>query len=241
MSQKKQYGETINANQKKHTLDNPLRFIILGGQDGLVNALGIVLGVSSASTDTRIILAAVVAAACAESISMGAVAYTSALAHKDYYFSQRRRRAKQIQDNPKFEKENLALIYKRKGFIGDVLDQIIKTITANKNIWLDVIMAEELHLEKPNMRVILKSAYLVALATGIGHMTVALPFFFLNQRTALFCSLVLSVITLFAVGVYQAKTLDGIWWKSGLRLVIIGITAAAIGYIIATLLHASNL
>ena len=54
-----------------------LRDIILGGQDGLVNVLGVTLGVAAASADTPLILAGGLAATFAESFSMAAVAYTS--------------------------------------------------------------------------------------------------------------------------------------------------------------------
>ncbi len=57
-----------------------LRDIILGGQDGLVNVLGIVLGVAAASGNSRIVLVAGLAATFAESFSMAAVAYTSSIA-----------------------------------------------------------------------------------------------------------------------------------------------------------------
>ena len=40
-----------------------LRDIILGGQDGLVNVLGVTLGIAAASGDTRIVLAGGLAAA----------------------------------------------------------------------------------------------------------------------------------------------------------------------------------
>lgn len=56
-----------------------LRDIILGGQDGLVNVLGVTAGVAAASGDTRITIAAGLAATFAESFSMAAVAYTSAI------------------------------------------------------------------------------------------------------------------------------------------------------------------
>lgn len=61
-----------------------MRDVILGGQDGLVNVLGVVLGVAAASGETRIVLAAGLAAAFAESFSMAAVAYTSTVAERDY-------------------------------------------------------------------------------------------------------------------------------------------------------------
>jgi len=59
--------------------------IILGGQDGLVNVLGVILGVAAATVSSKIVIVAGLAATFAESISMAAVAYTSKLAEADYY------------------------------------------------------------------------------------------------------------------------------------------------------------
>ena len=58
------------------------RDLILGGQDGLVNVLGIILGLSVAATSEHTIIIAGLAAAFSEATSMGAVAYTSARADK---------------------------------------------------------------------------------------------------------------------------------------------------------------
>src|SRR5262244_1951520 len=72
------------------TSNNSLRDIILGGQDGLVNMLGIVLGVVAANGTTQVLIAAGLAAAITESISMGAVAYTSFGSDRDFYLAARR-------------------------------------------------------------------------------------------------------------------------------------------------------
>ncbi len=75
-----------------------LHDIILGGQDGLVNVLGIVLGVAAATASTRIVLISGLAATFAESISMGAVAYTSAKAAREYYLSVGKKAPKDYED-----------------------------------------------------------------------------------------------------------------------------------------------
>ncbi len=63
-----------------HRQASGLSDIILGGQDGLVNVLGVILGVAAATADPHIVIVAGLAATFAESVSMGAVAYTSTLA-----------------------------------------------------------------------------------------------------------------------------------------------------------------
>ncbi|MBS3168485.1 VIT1/CCC1 transporter family protein [Candidatus Woesearchaeota archaeon] len=69
-----------------HNHKNKVNFreYILGGQDGLVNVLGIVLGVASATLSTNMVLISGIVATVAESISMSAVAYTSSKAAKEY-------------------------------------------------------------------------------------------------------------------------------------------------------------
>ena len=58
------------------------------GKDGLVNVLGIILGISAASHDIRLIFVATFAALGAESISMAAVAYTSTNARRRLYLKE---------------------------------------------------------------------------------------------------------------------------------------------------------
>ncbi len=71
-----------------HSQAGILREIILGSQDGLVNVLGLLLGVATATNEIRIILLSGFAALFAESISMMAVAYTSSKAASDHYRSE---------------------------------------------------------------------------------------------------------------------------------------------------------
>jgi hypothetical protein len=79
---------------------------ILGSQDGLVNVLGIILGVSAATTDIRIIIVAALAALGAESISMGAVAYTSTVARARYYSKELKIEEKKIKNKLPSEKRD---------------------------------------------------------------------------------------------------------------------------------------
>src|SRR5258708_2479489 len=130
-------------------------------------------------------------------------------------------------------------IYEQKGFKGKVLEEIVETITADKKIWLDNLMNEELKLYPVDTKDVLKSSVIVTIATAIGHLIPLIPFFFIPNPSGLWWSIGLSAITLFAVGWYQAVTLVGSWWKSGLKLVAIGIGAAVIGFIIAKIFNVS--
>ncbi|HSX40157.1 MAG TPA: VIT1/CCC1 transporter family protein [Candidatus Saccharimonadales bacterium] len=223
-----------------HKRENPLRDVILGGQDGLVNALGIILGISAATGDVKILIATVLAATFAESLSMGAVAYTSALSQKDYYDSERAKEYKEVEEIPEMEKQEVREIYAKKGFSGAVLDEIVETTCKDKKVWVDFMMAEELHIAPVKTKEVLKSAVIVTIATMIGHFVPLLPFFFFVHGQGVIISVIISAVTLFVVGWYQAVTLIGSWWKSGVRMVLIGLGAAFVGFFIAKLFHAAG-
>src|SRR5437016_13625982 len=92
---------------ERHRKTNSLRDVILGGQDGLVNILGIILGVIAGRGSTALLLAAGFAAAITESISMGAVGYTSSAAERDYYRAEQAREEAEIDSIPEAERQEI--------------------------------------------------------------------------------------------------------------------------------------
>src|SRR3984893_5113124 len=90
---------------------NWLRDVILGGKDGLVNILGIVLGVIAGGGSRTVLLAAGFAAAITESISMGAVGYTSTMADRDYYTAALQRERAEISSLPDAERDAVRAMY----------------------------------------------------------------------------------------------------------------------------------
>ncbi|HUC13810.1 MAG TPA: VIT1/CCC1 transporter family protein [Acidimicrobiales bacterium] len=217
-----------------------LRDVILGGQDGLVNILGIVLGVMAGGGDRTVLLSAGFAAAITESISMGAVGYTSTVADRDYYAAQRAIEDESLTDDPEMEREEVRELYKSKGFSGPLLDQVVATITSNREKWLGTIMEEERHLEPVGTADIVRSSVVITLATLLGHLIPLAPFVFLARPTALVLAIVLSALVLFGVGAYSAITRVGTWWKQGPRMILIGLGAAGLGFVIGTLFHAGS-
>jgi VIT1/CCC1 family predicted Fe2+/Mn2+ transporter len=217
-----------------------LRDVILGGQDGLVNILGIILGVISGGGDRTVLLAAGFAAAITESISMGAVGFTSTTADRDFFEAQRAVEEAAVHDDTDLECHEVTELYRSKGFSGPLLDEVVATITANRDRWVDTILEEERHLQPVSNEDIMRSSGIITLATLIGHLVPLLPFVFLERSAALVLAVILSGVVLFGVGVYQALTRVGSWWKHGIRMVLIGLGAAALGFAIGHLFHASG-
>jgi len=209
---------------------NRLSDVILGGQDGLVNVLGVILGVAAASQDTRIVLAGGLAATFAESISMAAVAYTSKAAERDFYSSELAREKREIKEIPQMEEDEIREIYRRKGFHGKLLEKIVRVITSNEKVWLETMMSDELKLSPVEKKRPYSAALIVGFSAIIGSLVPLMPFFFLKVQEGIYTSMFVSAIVLFLVGVIKAKLTIGGWGRSGLEMAVIGIVSALAGY-----------
>src|SRR2546421_11643252 len=203
-----------------------LRDIILGGQDGLVNVLGLVLGVAAATAQLRIILAAALAATFSESIAMGGVMYTSLLAERDYYLAMLAKEQREVEEVPDVETEEVRQIFREKGLHGEVLERVVTEITSDKKVWVDVMMRDELHLAPVSGTGVVARALVTGFATLIGSLIPLVPFLFvplfgISVTAATIMAVPLCAILLFALGAHKALNLLCGWRIRGLPMAII--------------------
>lgn len=227
---------TKRFHHENHGLDagSTLREFILGAQDGLVNVLGIVLGVAVGTQNAGIVVLAGLAATFAESISMAAVAYTSSKAASDFYREQEKKELYEIQTVPQTEKKEIREIYAKKGFSGKLLEQVVETITSNKRVWLQTMMEEELHLSKEPHKPF-KQGVIVGVSAFVGSLIPLSAFFFvpsIPMTLAVWISLALSALLLFAMGAYKGTLTRQNILKSGLEIAVIGLLAAFAGFLV---------
>jgi len=219
-----------------HKRASGLSDFILGAQDGLVNVLGVVLGIAAATSDARIVLVAGLATTFAESISMGAVAYTTTLADADLYQSEREREYRHLIEAPNLEIKEIRDIYENKGFKGELLDRIVETITANQDVWVAVMMAEEHQLAPIDRRTALRAALVVGASAILGSLVPLFPFIFFSVSTSMWLSVVVTALVLFAIGAYKARVTVGRPMKSGFEMAVIGTVSALAGYLVGFIL-----
>lgn len=222
----------MDAARDAHHHTSRFSSFLLGGQDGLVNVLGVLLGVAAASHDARMVLVAGLAAAVAESISMAAVAYTSTSADRALYQSEHARELRHIAAAPELERDEIRQIYRDKGFDGALLESIVDTVTGNPKVWVAVMMAEELRLSPIEDNAPLREAWIVGASALVGSLLPVVPYMFLQIRSATALALVLSAFALFATGAYHARSTVGHWARRGFELTLIGLGSALAGWLV---------
>ncbi|MCI4337346.1 MAG: VIT1/CCC1 transporter family protein [Thermoplasmata archaeon] len=231
------------AGHEAHPRPTLLSDFILGSQDGIANVLGIILGLAAATSDVRIILIAALAALSAESVSMGAVAYTSTLSRRRLYLSERHREQREMQEVPETERAEIREVLTGWGYQGTALDEMLDRICANPRAMLEFMMSFELKLSPVEENAARNSAILVGTATVLGHFIPLIPFLFLSSNVlgAAIAAVILSAVTLFVIGWYEARTTLGKWYINGPQLMLIGLGGGLAGFLIGHVLGASGL
>jgi predicted membrane protein (TIGR00267 family) len=203
-----------------------------------VNTLGVILGVAAASSDPRIVIAAGLAATFAESISMGAVAYTSTLADHDHYRLELERERREVREMPEAETEEVRTIFAEWGMSGAVLEGAVAQVTQNEEAWVDVMMRNELKLAPIEDSNAVRIAIVVGVSAIVGSLIPLLPFLVLPLGWAVPAALLLCGLALFGVGAYKARITVGRPLRSGVQMAVIGIVSALAGYAIGALFQA---
>lgn len=231
----------IDDSTELHARSSFLSNFILGSQDGLVNVLGILLGLTAATSDLRLIFVAAFAALGAESISMGAVAYTSTLARRKQYLKEVSREEAEMKDVPETERGEVRYVFQKWGYQGEDLDRLTDLIASRPKAWLEFMMSHELQLEPVGESEPMRSFLVVLSSTIFGSFIPLIPYFLVGKDVVLGAigSVGISGVALFIVGYYEARTTVGSLWRSGLQMAAIGLAAGLAGFLIGHFIGAS--
>lgn len=207
--------------------------VVYGGIDGAVTTFAVVSGAVGAGLDNKVIIILGFANLLADGFAMSVGAYLSTKSVKDNYNKHKLIEYWEVENLPEKEREEVEIIYKNKGFEGHLLQQVVDTITADKDRWVDVMMKDELLMSEET-----KSPVMMGLATYLSFILIGLiPLIIyvwdyiygfsgdLFVYTALLTSLAFIFIGFLKTYVTQTSKLKGI-----LETLILGILAALLSY-----------
>ncbi len=107
-----------------------LRAAVLGANDGIVSTASLIVGVASAAAARNDILIAGVAGLVAGAMSMAAGEYVSVSSQADTEKADLTREKRELKQNPKFEREELAQIYVERGLEPALARQVAEQLMA---------------------------------------------------------------------------------------------------------------
>ncbi len=207
-----------------------VRDLMLGLNDGLVASFAVTSGVAGAFAASRIVVMAGLAETLGGAVSMGLAAFVSARSQIEFYHSEITRERDEIRRWPERERDEIRAIYRAKGFSGELLDTVVRHITAEPERWANVMMREELGLAVESFDRPLRSALTVGFSYLVGALVPVIAYFFVPPHPGVILSAAATLGALFAVGAAKTAITLRPWWLSGLESVATGVAAAAVTY-----------
>jgi len=127
-------------------LNRYLGEFVYGGIDGSVTTFAVVAGATGAGLSSQVIIILGFANLLADGFAMGVGSYLSHKSEQQNYEKHKQIEYWEVDNLPDKERDEIREIYRNKGFEGELLEQIVTTITADKDRWVDVMMKEELEM-----------------------------------------------------------------------------------------------
>jgi vacuolar iron transporter family protein len=216
------------------------RAAVFGVNDGLVSNLSLVMGVAGASTDPRVVLLAGVAGLLAGAFSMGAGEYISMRAQRELFENQIEIERRELAEDPRGELKELELIYRSRGLPNAAAAELASTMMRDPDVALDTHAREELGLNMKELGSPWGAAASSFVAFVIGAIVPVLPYILFASGTAFMTSLIFSAFALLAVGAMISSFTGRGTLVSALRMLLIGFGAAAITYLVGSVIGVST-
>lgn len=213
---------------------------VYGGIDGSVTTFAVVAGSVGAGLDSAIIIILGFANLLADGFAMSVGAYLSAKSEKDNYDKHKRIEYWEVENLPDKEREEVEEIYRAKGFEGELLEQVVKVITADKDRWVDIMMKEELEMSESS-----KSPFLIGLVTYVSFIFIGLiplllyvfDYIWDFAGNLFVWTSVLTSLGFIIIGFLKTYVTQTIRWKGILETLALGALAAVVAYFVGDLLE----
>ncbi|PCH60353.1 MAG: hypothetical protein COC05_04650 [Gammaproteobacteria bacterium] len=231
-------SEAIRNRLKHSTTSQNISDAVLGAIDGCVTTFAVVSGVVGAGFSSTVAIVLGLANLIADGFSMAVSNYESIKAQQEFVEGLRCTEAEHIDKVPSGEREEIRQIFQAKGFKGDILEEIVKTISQDQRLWIDTMLIEEYGIQK-----IVPSPWKSAVITFLAFVFVGamplVPFFLttLAIQQQFILSACLAAIMFFLVGSLKSLVFSKPILISGLRTLLTGGTAAALAFLTGYLLR----
>ena len=204
---------------------------VLGGIDGCVTTFAVVSGVVGAGFSPTVAVVLGMANLLADGFSMAVSSFESIRTELAQSEDARRREAMHIEHVPEGEREEIRQIFRDKGFDGDLLEQVVDTITQNRRVWIDTMMTEELGMQKEAKRPWRSASATMGAFVAIGLIPLV-PFFGfdLSPLERFYWSAGLAALVFLGIGIAKGVVFGKSPVVAGLSTLLTGGAASSLAF-----------
>ncbi len=213
---------------------------VYGGIDGAVTTFAVVAGAVGAELESSIIIILGFANLLADGFAMSVGAYLSTKSERENYAKHQRIEYWEVENLPEEEVEEVRKIYAAKGFEGELLEQVVAVIIADKDRWVDVMMKEELGMIEEK-----KSPFTMGGVTYISFVTIGIIPLIIYvwdyvgeyPYDPFIGTCVLTGVGFTFIGFMKTYVTQTSVWRGVLETVVLGAIAALVSYFVGDVLE----
>ncbi len=214
-----------------------IRQVTFGLNDGVVSIFALLAGLVGAGQDSDTILITLLAASVAGALSMAAGEYVSNKSEGDFYRHEIEQERLEIELCPHIETEELRQLYRRKGFEGQLLEDVVEKIVQDKELWVNEMVMGELGVVNVEEEDGFTTSLVILFAFLAGAAFPTLPYLLagpldLSALNTFIVATCLTVFGLFGAGAMKRFVTGVNWVKSGFEMLAVGFFAFSISYLI---------
>lgn len=221
------------TSKRRRAVGKYLGDAVYGALDGSITTFAVVAGVAGASLSSGIILVLGIANLIADGISMAVGNYLAKRSEEDYRTNERD--LERLQGSPAAHEAAVRELYRAKGFSGQVLEQIVSTLSKDRDLMAKELLANEgiaeTHVSPIRAGLTTFAAFVLAGSVPLLAYVVALVFpAFLPYAFLAACTL--TFIAIFAIGSMRSLLISRSWWRAGTEMLLVGGLAALAAFVI---------
>lgn len=232
--------ERIRERLAQPPAESVLGDVMLGGVDGVVTTFAVVAGSVGGSLPTKTVVILGVANLVADGFSMAASNYLGTRSRQQAVEMARADEVRQIETYPEGERREIEEIYASKGLDEQTLRRVVAQVTADRRVWVDTMLAEELRLSAAIVHPV-QSALVTFIAFVLFGLLPLLPYLVGGLEEPVVPSALLSVVAFFALGAGKGLALKQRWATAGAVTLVVGGAAAGLAYTAGLLLQAAHI
>ena len=214
-----------------------LRQIVFGGNDGIVTTFAIVAGFAGAGADGAAQIGGIavllfgIANLLADATAMGLGEFLSARSEQDVYRATRDKELAEIARNPALERAEMEEIFTDKGMTSDDAVAMTAILERNPEIYADMMMQYEIGMSDPSDENPAMNGLATFLAFILFGAVPLIPYFLLEPTAVTFrLSVVATAAALVTLGLLRWKVTNETIWRCVGETVLVGGICAIVAF-----------
>ncbi|MEK7187899.1 MAG: VIT1/CCC1 transporter family protein [Patescibacteria group bacterium] len=213
-----------------------IREIIFGAQDGLLVPLGVISSVAGAFASNEIVIVAGISEALAGAFSMASGGYLSSQAEHQVYQTEIKKERAAIKAHPQEEIEEMAMLFEEEGMPKERASIMAKEMAEYPELFANTMIQKELGIDPEPAGGPIRDSVVIGFSYLCASLIPLVPYFFIEARSAIPYSIVLTLLALFSLGVIKGRFASLSYVKSGLQILLVGTVSGIGGYLLGVTL-----